>query len=67
MVEESFPQFINPTPLGKDFIRFDFLTPDFCDYIVQAAENQDGNSDDDSEVVDADFEEVKEEKEQQNS
>ena len=33
----------------------------------QAAENQDGNSDDDSEVVDADFEEVKEEKEQQNS
>ncbi len=33
----------------------------------QAAENEDGNSNDDSEVVDADFEEVKEEKEQQNS
>ena len=44
MVEESFPQFINPTPLGKDFIRFDFLTPDFCDYIIQAAENQDWSS-----------------------
>ena len=33
----------------------------------QAAENEDGNSNEDSEVVDADFEEVKEEKEQQNS
>ena len=33
----------------------------------QAAENEEGNSNDDSEVVDADFEEVKEEKEQQNS
>ena len=33
----------------------------------QAAENEDGNLNEDSEVVDADFEEVKEEKEQQNS
>ena len=33
----------------------------------QAAENEEGNSNEDSEVVDADFEEVKEEKEQQNS
>tara|TARA_B100001175_G_scaffold312208_1_gene317812 strand:+ start:3987 stop:5909 length:1923 start_codon:yes stop_codon:yes gene_type:complete len=33
----------------------------------QAADNEDSNPDDDSEVVDADFEEVKEEKEQQNS
>ena len=33
----------------------------------QTTENEDANSKDDSEVVDADFEEVKEEKEQQNS
>jgi len=33
----------------------------------QTTENEDANSNDDSEVVDADFEEVKEEKEQQNS
>ena len=33
----------------------------------QTTENEDVNSNNDSEVVDADFEEVKEEKEQQNS
>ncbi len=38
--EDAFPMFINPTPLGKDFIRYDFFTPHFCEYIIQAAEAQ---------------------------
>ena len=44
MNDAAFPSFINPTPLGQDFMRYDFLTPEFCEYIVMAAEGQEWSS-----------------------
>ena len=42
--EDAFPMFINPTPLGNNFLRFDFFTPHFCEYIIAAAEGQEWGS-----------------------
>lgn len=44
MLGEAFPKFINPSTLKNDFIVYDFITKEFCDFIIQAIQEQEWTS-----------------------